>query len=220
MHLTSPGERRHRARGAGDGWRAAGSAGSARSVSWAIAAFALAVVIATLPLALVAGAVPIVGSPWDGASVERVLANDDANGAAVDVRSVRLVVNDDGSATVSATLRNPTDTGRTLVGVRVDCGDRPLPVASTIMLLLVMSRSSARVGDASDAGGYVVPVGVAMDDPVTVRFAFDDGTSSTRSAEVVRRSGEHDQVFPDNGAQLGPARAPSSLDLLPFVTAR
>jgi hypothetical protein len=185
-------------------------------VGWAIAAFALAVVIAALPLTLVAGAVPVAGSSWDGASAEHAPADD----TAVDVGRVRLVVNDDGSATVSATLRNPTGTGRTLVGVRVECDERPLPVASTDMLLPVMSRSSARVGDASDAGGFVVPVGVAVDDPATVRFSFDDGSSSTRTAEVVHRSVEHDEIFPDNGAQLGPARAPSSLDLLPFVTAR
>ena len=63
-----------------------------------------------------------------------------------------------------------------------------------------------RVGDASDAGGFVVPHGVRLGVAATVRFELDHDRSFTVPAIVVRRTSAHDLIFPVDGTQLGPAR--------------
>lgn len=127
-----------------------------------------------------------------------------AERGSVTVRRVLLVINDDGSATVSADLRNVTAVDRTLTGVVVEADGRNPSVARTLMDLPVPRRLGARVGDASDAGGFVVPHGVRPGATATVRFHLDDGTSITQPANVVRRGNEHDMIFPTDGTQLGP----------------
>lgn len=123
----------------------------------------------------------------------------------VRVSDALLVVNDDGSATVSARLDNTTDADVSLMSVRVESHGRSMPIASTQMWLPVLRGYPARVGDASDAGGFVVPAGLEPGDRARVQFHFDDGTCLGSSVSVVRRNAEHDAIFPTDGHRLGPA---------------
>lgn len=123
----------------------------------------------------------------------------------VRVSDALLVINDDGSATVSARLDNATDADVSLMSVRVESHGQSLPIASTQMWLPVLRGYPARVGDASDAGGFVVPTGLEPGDRARVQFHLDDGTCVGTSVSVVRRNAEHDAIFPTDGHRLGPA---------------
>lgn len=159
---------------------------------WARAAAVLIVIgsVAVLPQESVVGATR---SPSADTSVAAV---------SVDVSHVQLVVNDDGSATLSAHLENAGKADVSLVGVRVESDGEVLPVASTLMHLPIPPEFGAWAGDASDAGGFVVPEGIRLGASSTVRFEFSDGTFVTESAKVVRRTSEHDMIFPLDSSPL------------------
>lgn len=113
-----------------------------------------------------------------------------------------LVVNDDGSATVSAALMNPNDDEVALVDVRVEIDGRPVPVSSTIMWLPLQPGTSSQVGAASDAGGFMVPSGVLAGAEARLTFRFDSGPCVHVVAPAVARSGEHSLIYPTSGRLL------------------
>ena len=117
-----------------------------------------------------------------------------------------MVVNVDGSASLSATLHNTQDVEVALTAVQVQSEGSELGVASTAMWLPVLPSIPARAGDASDAGGFVVPRGVVAGRNVQVRFVFDDHSCLTVQVEATRRTSQHGGVFPTNGRQLGSTR--------------
>ena len=128
---------------------------------------------------------------------------DDESG--VTVSDVVMIVNDDGSATLSATFEGE---GRpiALKSVHIESGAGELVVASTRMWLPILPGKTSRAGDASDAGGFVVPGGLAPGQTVQVQLQFDNDACLAMEAQTVRRNPTHDEVFPTNGQQLGPGK--------------
>lgn len=121
------------------------------------------------------------------------------------VQDPRVIVNRDGSATISAELTNDSRTEVALMDVLVQRDGEPVPVSATPMWLPVLPDYPSRVGDASDAGGFVIPAGVAVGSTLTLRFVFDSGVCLTEEVDVVARSAQHSAVYPKNGTPLGPA---------------
>lgn len=132
------------------------------------------------------------------------------HGSPVAVSDVVMVVNDDGSATLSATFEGRGDEPLALKSVHIASDAGELDVASTQMWLPILSGKESRAGDASDAGGFVVPGGLDPGQTVHVQFQFDNETCVAVDAQAVLRSSTHDEVFPTNGLQLGPAKATSA----------
>lgn len=134
-----------------------------------------------------------------------------------------LVLNGDGSATLSASLAT---SGKevALVGVQIVYLGSAQEVSSTDMWLPVIPGVGATVGAASEAGGFTVPNGLKAGDVADVHFVFDDRTCVSVKAEVVQRAARHGWVFPKSGSQLGHAhRSPDSLTLTctdPVTTSR
>lgn len=126
-------------------------------------------------------------------------------GSSVTVSGVVMIVNDDGSATLSATFEGG---GKpiALKSVHVESDAGELDVASTQMWLPILPGTESRAGDASDAGGFVVPAGLAPGQTVQVQFQFDNDSCLAIAAQAVRRNPTHDEVFPTNGQQLGPGK--------------
>lgn len=122
----------------------------------------------------------------------------------VSVSHPELVLNSDGSATLSASLAT---TGKevALVSVQIVHRGSAQEVSSTDMWLPVTPGVEATVGAASDAGGFTVPSGLKAGDVADVYFVFDDRTCVSVEAEVVQRTARHGSVFPKRGSQLGPA---------------
>lgn len=111
------------------------------------------------------------------------------------VLNALLVANDDGSATVSASLVNKTGTDTSLSAVTVKGSDgAPLPVRSTKILLPVPRGQLTRLGVASDAGGWVVTTGASAGRYVTMTMSFTSARSITINAPVVARSDTYDSV--------------------------
>jgi hypothetical protein len=120
----------------------------------------------------------------------------------VSVSGVVMVVNDDGSATLSATFEGGRDaTALKAVHVSSDAGE--LEVASTTMWLPILPDQESRAGDASDAGGFVVPSGLVPGQVAHLQLQLENGTCLAIDAPTVRRDRTHDEVFPTNGRQLG-----------------
>jgi hypothetical protein len=127
----------------------------------------------------------------------------------VAVEDPLVVVNDDGSATISAVLTNSTDSEVAVMDVRVERGGDVLAVSRTAMWLPVLPGRPARVGDASDAGGFVIPAGAVPGTDLALRFLFDSGACLTEQADVVVRTAQHRSVYPKDGTRLGPATRPA-----------
>lgn len=115
-----------------------------------------------------------------------------------------LVLNSDGSATLSASLAT-TDKEVALAGVQVAHQGVAQEISSTQMWLPVIPGVGATVGAASDAGGFIVPSGLTTGDIADVHFIFDDRTCVNVEAEVVQRTARHREVFPKRGSRLDPA---------------
>jgi len=121
------------------------------------------------------------------------------------ISHVVMVANADGSATLSATFTGGRES-TALQGVSISTTAGELDVASTQMWLPVLPGKVSRAGDASDAGGFVVPHGLAPGQVVRVQFQFDNGTCAALEAETVLRTKAYDEVFPTDGRKLGPGR--------------
>lgn len=137
----------------------------------------------------------------------RALADDAArieSPGGVDVSDVVMVLNDDGSAALSATFQG-RGAELALMSVHLESDAGALAVASTQMWLPIQPDMQTRAGDASDAGGFIVPTGLSEGEIVHVQFQFDDDTCLSIDAPTIRRNSTHDRVFPIDGDQLGPA---------------
>jgi hypothetical protein len=121
----------------------------------------------------------------------------------VRVSFATLVVNDDGSATVAAYLENVSDDQVVLLGMTVTSGADELPVTTTEMLLPIPSGDEVHVGDATDAGGFVVPAGVEAGATHRIVLGFDDGTCVAVETEAVERGSEHRGIHPVVGEIRG-----------------
>jgi hypothetical protein len=121
----------------------------------------------------------------------------------VRVSIATLVVNDDGSATVAAYLENVSDDQVVLLGMTVTSGADELPVTTTEMLLPIPPGDEVHVGDATDAGGFVVPAGVEAGVTHRIVLGFDDGTCAAVETEAVERGPEHRGVHPVVGEIRG-----------------
>lgn len=126
-------------------------------------------------------------------------------GSSVIVSDVVMVLNDDGSAALSATFEGRGDVVA-LKSVHLESAAGDLDVASTQMWLPILPGTESRAGTASDAGGFVVPSGLTAGAVVHVQFQFDNDTCLAIDAEAVRRDSSHDDVFPTTGHQLGPGK--------------
>jgi hypothetical protein len=126
-------------------------------------------------------------------------------GSSVTMSDVVMVVNDDGSATLSATFQGQGEP-IALKSVHMESAAGPLDVASTQMWLPILPGKTSRAGDASDAGGFVVPRGLAPGQTVHLQFQFDNDTCLAIDSQTVRRNSTHDEIFPTNGQQLGPGQ--------------
>ena len=122
--------------------------------------------------------------------------------ASVSVTNPVMVVNSDGSATLSAALTAVRNVEVTLESVQVRSSGADLDVLTSRMLLPVVPGHSAHVGDASDAGGYVVPHGIAPGDRVQLKYLFDDGSCVAVETTAVNRTQEHSDVYPKTGSRL------------------
>jgi hypothetical protein len=122
----------------------------------------------------------------------------------ITVRHPLVVVNSDGSGTISAEVRNTTATEAALMDVEVEQAGESLPVSSTVMWLPVIPGYPAIVGAASDAGGFALDAAPPAGTTVSLTFVLDDGTRLTEKAPVVARSSEHSLIYPKNGTQLAP----------------
>ncbi|MCL3819330.1 hypothetical protein [Aeromicrobium wangtongii] len=130
----------------------------------------------------------------------------------VQVTGPLLVVNRDGSAALGASVENRTDVEVALMGVLVQVDRSPLAVNGTPWALPVPAGQRARVGAASDAGGFVLPKGVVPGAHAEVQFLFDDGSCVLADVRAVARTDRHRQIFPKTGRPIGPvttARAPA-----------
>jgi hypothetical protein len=132
-------------------------------------------------------------------------AIDPEGGGDLVISDVVLVANSDGSATLSATFVGGHEP-MALKAVSLSTVSGDLAVASTAMWLPVLPGKESRAGDASDAGGFVVPRGLAPGQVVRVQLQFDNDTCAVLDAPTVRRTRAHDKVFPTNGQRLGPGR--------------
>lgn len=165
--------------------------------------------------AAVADAMASAVTPGSGSDADSTPAPEEADapadkGGRFAISDVVMVVNDDGSATLSATFRGGREP-MALKSVHIESDAGGLPIASTLMWLPIFPGTESRAGDASDAGGFVVPRGLTPGQTVRVQFQFDNDTCASTDAQTVRRSSAHDEVFPNTGDQLGPGRATSSM---------
>lgn len=126
-------------------------------------------------------------------------------GSRVIVSDVVMVLNDDGSAALSAIFEGQGDVVA-LKSVHLESAAGELDVASTQMWLPIFPGTESRAGTASDAGGFIVPDGLTAGAVVQVQFQFDNDTCLAIDAETVRRDSSHDDVFPTTGHQLGPGK--------------
>ena len=116
--------------------------------------------------------------------------------ATVDVLNTLLVANANNSATLSASIVNNTGSDQSLSSVTVDTldGSKSLPVRSTKILLPLPKGSSATLGQASDAGGFVVTEGAKPGYYVKVTLNFTDAAPVTIEAPVVARTPDYDFI--------------------------
>lgn len=114
----------------------------------------------------------------------------------VDVLNTLLVANADKSATLSASIVNNTGSNQSLSSVTVTSldGAKTLPVRSTKILLPLPKDAAATVGQASDAGGFVVMDGAKAGYYVKVTLNFTDAAPVTIDTPVVTRTADYDSV--------------------------
>lgn len=113
----------------------------------------------------------------------------------MDVLNTLLVANDDGSATVSASLVNHTESEQSLSSVSVTAMDgTELAVRGLKLLLPLPQNRLAGLGLSSDAGGFRVTEGAKPGYFVKVTFSFTASAPVTVEAPVVERTAEYEKV--------------------------
>ena len=113
----------------------------------------------------------------------------------LDVLNTLFVANEDGSATLSASIVNNTDAEDELESVDVTTLDgKPLEVRSTEKRLPLKPGILSLVGGASDAGGFWITKGATAGNYVKVTLTFTDAAPITIEAPVVTRTAEYEKV--------------------------
>jgi hypothetical protein len=114
----------------------------------------------------------------------------------INVLNTLLVANANKSATLSASIVNNSGSDQSLSSVTVDTldGGTSLPVKSTKILLPLPKGSSATLGQASDAGGFVITEGAKPGYYVKVTLNFTNAAPVTVEAPVVARTPDYDFV--------------------------
>ena len=115
---------------------------------------------------------------------------------AIDVLNTLLVSNANKSATLSASVINNTGAQQALSSVTVTTldGTKTLPVRSAKILLPLPQDAAAVLGQASDAGGFVVTNGAEAGYYVKVTLNFTDSAPVTIDAPVVARTADYNFV--------------------------
>lgn len=122
----------------------------------------------------------------------------------VDSLNTLLVSNQDGSATLSASLVNNFEEDQTVSSVTVSTlDDKPLRVRSSKVLLALPRGQLTTLGRATDAGGFKVISGATPGAYVKVTYTFSTSAELTVEAPVVARTAEYDTIVGDDG--LAPA---------------
>lgn len=129
---------------------------------------------------------------------------DSARDSAVRVIDAVLVVNQDGSAAVGASVENGRNADVALMGVAVWVGRQPVRVNATEMWLPVLAGDRSQVGAASDAGGFVIPSGVVDGARAEIAFRFDDGTCVITDVTAAARTRQHRSIYPTSNRTIGP----------------
>ncbi len=116
--------------------------------------------------------------------------------SSVDVLNTLLVENANQSATLSASVVNNTGSDQAISSVTVTTldGATTLPVRSTKILLPLPKDGAAVLGQASDAGGFVVTHGAKPGYYVKVTINFTDAPAVTVEAPVVTRTAAYNYV--------------------------
>jgi len=113
----------------------------------------------------------------------------------IDVLNTLFVANDDGSATLSASIVNNTDAENKLTSVEVTTlKGQQLPVSSTEKQLPIKPGILSLVGGAADAGGLWISKGATAGDYVKVTLTFDKAAPVTIETPVVTRTEEYAKV--------------------------
>ncbi len=113
----------------------------------------------------------------------------------VDVLNALLVANEDGSATVSASLVNNTDSEQSLTSVTVTTMDgKELTVRGLSDELPLPEGTLANLGLSSDVGGFQVTEGAEPGYYLKTTFSFTNSSPVTIETPVVARTAEYDKV--------------------------
>ena len=113
----------------------------------------------------------------------------------IDVLNTLFVTNDDGSATLSASIVNNTDSADELSSVEVTTLDgKTLEVDSTEKKLPLKRGIASVVGGAADAGGFWISKGATAGDYVKVTLSFNKTAPITIEAPVVTRTAQYADV--------------------------
>ena len=118
-----------------------------------------------------------------------------------------LVVNEDGSAVVTAFVQNVQAEKTSIAGITVLSGEDVLPVLTTPMSMPLPPDTELRVGYATDAGGFVVPTGVTAGGSYRLVLGFDNGTCRVVASEAVERTDEHRAIYPRTKTFAGAVRS-------------
>ena len=119
----------------------------------------------------------------------------------VDSLNTLLVGNQDGSATISASLVNNLDEDQTISSITVTTlNDLPLRVRSSKVLLPLPPGQLTTLGRAKDAGAFTVISGATPGAYVKVTYTFSTSHELTVEAPVVARTAEYDSIVSGEGS--------------------
>lgn len=129
----------------------------------------------------------------------------------MDVLNTLFVANEDGSATLSASIVNNTDSEDALSSITATTLDgKELAVASTKLPPLPLPAGELTpVGGASDTRGFWITKGAEAGDYVRVTLTFGDSAPVTIEAPVVTRTAEYENVVE---AETEPTPTPTADD--------
>jgi len=113
----------------------------------------------------------------------------------LDVMNTQLVANDDGSATLSASIVNNTKTEQSLDSVSATTlGDDELPVTGAEETVKLLPGVGTIVGAVASPSGFWITKGAEPGRYVRLTLTFDNAAPVTIEAPVVARTAEYDSV--------------------------
>ncbi|WP_332662692.1 hypothetical protein [Aeromicrobium sp.] len=135
----------------------------------------------------------------------------------IDVLNTLLVANDDGSATLAASIVNNTDAEQKLASVTITTLDgKDLTVRSTEKALKLPAGMLTPVDGTSDAGGFWVTEGAEAGDYVKVTLNFSEAAQVTIEAPVVARTEEYAKIASEPTPE--PSATPSETETTEDLT--